>query len=692
MKNLKTKSNLQNGKPGHSIYYMVHFSFMLLLFSIYLLGYLYWNVVLVPRLKNEASNHVAILAQSQKYGLLEALSQADESVRGQMLEVMAKQILQLRNSETDQPFFLGFQIWHGVNYHTASMNPTWVFGRVDGENSFRVLVTLQESRDLTSYGVAEFFGSDASMRTLMSDLRKSFLIQIIVVTLLLGTVWGVLLRLILVLQRAKEEAEQSSKAKSSFLANMSHELRTPLNSIIGFTDLMLKSKSLSAEDRTNVEIIQRGGDYLLKLINSVLEISKIESGMSRLEVSPFDLRRLLEDVDSFLGVRADRKGLVMKFNYVNEIPQYIRGDESKLRQILMNLIGNAIKFTQEGHVTIHVRCEGDWATRPAPAPITLHFAIEDTGPGIAEEDLVNIFQAFHQAQKHRSNIEGSGLGLAISRKFANLMQGDITVQSRLGEGSVFQVHVVTETVSPESVEIPNYINRKVLGIVRTSEEIDEYRILAVDDQMDNRLLLRRILEPLGFTLAEAEDGAQAVQICDAWRPHLIWMDLRMPVMDGFTAMELIRKKYGKSNPPESPVIVALTAHAFEEDRKEAISRGFDDFIRKPFKEHTLLETIQEFLDVVYIYEDDKATSVASTGRDKPSLEYLRDNIRLFPEPLRRRLYHCLELGDPEKIEAVIREMDALDAEMGRQLMELARSFAYDSLLRLLENADRRNEG
>lgn len=671
---------------------MVHLSFILLLFAIYLLGYLYWSVVLVPRLENEASNHAAMLAEAQKYGLVEALSAQEDSAREQALGAIAGQILNLRNPQTDQPFFLGFQIWHGANYQTARSSPTWTFGQVDGENSFRVFVTLQESRDLTSHGVAEFFGSDAFVRTLMSDLRKSFVIQTVVVTLLLGTVWMVLLRLIVVLQRAKEQAEQSSKAKSSFLANMSHELRTPLNSIIGFTDLMLKSKSLSEEDRTNSEIIQRGGDYLLKLINSVLEISKIESGMSRLEVSPFDLRRLLEDIDSFLGMRADRKGLVMKFNYVNEIPQYIRGDESKLRQILMNLIGNAIKFTQEGNITIHVRSEGAWATQPAPAPITLYFAIEDTGPGIAEEDLLNIFHAFHQAQKHRSNIEGSGLGLAISRKFAQLMQGDITVQSRLGEGSVFQVKIVTETVAPESVEIPNYINRKVLGIVRTSEEIDEYRILAVDDQMDNRLLLRRILEPLGFTLAEAEDGAQAVQICDEWHPHLIWMDLRMPVMDGFTAMEAIRKKYGKSNPPESPVIVALTAHAFEEDRKEAISRGFDDFIRKPFKEQTLLETIQEFLDVVYVYEDDKATPAVNAGRDKPSLEYLRENIRLFPEPLRRRLYHCLELGDPEKIEVVIREMEALDAEMGRQLMELARSFAYDSLLRLLESADRKNGG
>ena len=364
---------------------------------------------------------------------------------------------------------------------------------------------------------------------------------------------------------AKEQAEAANRAKSEFLANMSHELRTPLNAILGFTQLMDRDPNLTAGQQENLGIINRSGEHLLALINDVLEMSKIEAGRVTLQEKSFDLYHLLDSLEEMFGLRAKDRGLALSFERAENVPQYVRTDEGKLRQVLSNLLGNAVKFTQEGGITLRVG-SGEYGVRTSTLLATsysiLHFEVQDTGPGIAPEELATVFDPFVQATSGQRSQEGTGLGLSISRQFVRLMGGDLTVSSELGQGSLFKFDVQVGLADAAKVQAARP-TRRVLGL-EPNQAI--YRLLVAEDKETNRQLLVKLLKSLGFEVQEAVNGQEAIEVWERWEPHLIWMDMRMPVMDGHRATRWI-----KATPKgQATVIIALTATAFEEDREKIL--------------------------------------------------------------------------------------------------------------------------
>ncbi|MBD2510268.1 response regulator [Nostoc muscorum FACHB-395] len=340
-------------------------------------------------------------------------------------------------------------------------------------------------------------------------------------------------------QAAVREAARSAAAnlaKSEFLANMSHELRTPLNAILGFTQVMSRDYSLSSEHQENLAIINRAGEHLLNLINDILEMSKIEAGRITLNRSSFDLIHLLNNLEEMLYLRAASKSLQIVFEYAHDIPQYIETDENKLFQVLLNLLGNAIKFTDIGRVTLRLRWEqGEENLSYNPR---LLFEVQDTGCGINPQEIGLLFEAFEQTEIGRKSQQGTGLGLAISRKYVQLMGGDITVSSTPGIGSTFAFDIQIALACPREMPI-NQIKSQILSLAPTEKA---YRILVVDDAKESRLLLVKILTSLGFEVREATDGVEAVNNWESWQPHLIFMDMRMPIMDGYEATRIIKGK------------------------------------------------------------------------------------------------------------------------------------------------------
>ncbi|MGL5195925.1 MAG: ATP-binding protein, partial [Chroococcales cyanobacterium] len=408
------------------------------------------------------------------------------------------------------------------------------------------------------------------------------------------------------LMAAKEAAEIANRAKSRFLANMSHELRTPMNAILGFTQLIGRHPELPQECRDQTEIIRRSGQHLLTLINDVLDMAKIESGRMSLTETRFDLYGLLDDVKSMFYFKAQEKGLQLSVNYAPEVPRYLQTDEMKLRQVLINLLGNAIKFTQTGGVGLWVRREGQ---HPESGPVgvvqpgavsqipgnILAFEVRDTGLGIAEEDIETLFDAFVQTKSGSNSPEGTGLGLPISRKFVQLMGGEITLESELGRGSCFTVYLPVQEVS----EIPEATPETAPRPVALAPNQPRYRIAIVDDQLDNRLLLSALLSPLGFELREATNGEEAIALWSAWHPDMMLMDMQMPVLDGYQATQRIKATASD----HATVIIAITASILASETASIRACGCDDWIRKPFVESTIFETIQNYIGVQFIYEE-----------------------------------------------------------------------------------------
>ncbi len=406
-------------------------------------------------------------------------------------------------------------------------------------------------------------------------------------------------------KKAEEIAAAASKAKSQFVANMSHELRTPLNAILGFTQVMSRDSSLSHENIENLRIINRSGQHLLELINDVLDLSKIEAGIVALNESSFDLYQLLDTLEEMFQIKAETKNLQLKFSVQSQVPQYIKTDEKKLRVCLINLLGNSIKFTENGgEILLYVSLKN--TSQPAESEIDansnsteqcfISFEVQDTGVGIAVAEIDTLFNAFVQTEAGRKAADGTGLGLTITKKYVQIMDGNIGVNSVLGEGTTFKFDIKISPAISSEVSITKL--QRVLGL---EAEQPVYRILAVDDNMENRLLLVKMLQPIGFEVREAENGRQAIEIWESWQPDLIWLDTRMPVMDGFEAVIEIRAK--EKNTRSRTVVIALTASIFEERKGEIIAAGCDDFVRKPFQEQIIFEKMAQYLGARYIYQE-----------------------------------------------------------------------------------------
>lgn len=495
------------------------------------------------------------------------------------------------------------------------------------------------------------------------------------------------------LKLAKEAADAANCAKSEFLANMSHELRTPLNAILGFTQLMRRS-SLSNEQRESIDIINRSGEHLLALINDILEMSKIESGRIVLNESSFNLHQLLDGLEVMVRLKAELKRLQLVFDRKPDIPAYIKTDEKKLRQVLLNLLSNAIKFTQAGSVTLQVTVGNINKQQPDLTPRDLNrhmltFAVQDTGSGVAPNELEKLFAAFEQTQTGLNHREGTGLGLSISQTYVRLLGGEITVDSELGRGSTFTFAIPVEVVDALHDSPPQTLSSYVVGLASGQPA---YRILVVEDKPASRLLLVKLLRSLGFKVQEAENGIEAIDIWQRWHPHLIWMDMQMPVMNGYTATSHIKqmaaRQADKDNQPvigqevpPLPKIIALTASAFEEQRREVLACGCDDFVRKPFREQEIFLKLAEHLGVKYRYE---STPDTPPGNMTPNFVLNATDLQIMPSDWIDQLHCYANQGNDVQILRLIQQVPATHADIVHALTTLVEHFQFSQIRQLTQ--------
>ncbi len=495
---------------------------------------------------------------------------------------------------------------------------------------------------------------------------------------------------LLELEHSKDAAEAANQAKSVFLANMSHEFRTPLNAILGFTQVMRRDRSLSSEQRENLAVIHRSGDHLLGLINDVLEMSKIEAGGAALVPRAFDLPRLLQGLQEMFALRAEEKGLALELELGSDLPPYVRGDEGKLRQVLMNLLGNAVKFTRQGQISLAARLETP-AAELQPGVAQVQFTVEDTGPGIAPEEMDRLFIPFVQTQTGRQTQGGTGLGLPISQKYVHLMGGEIRASSQPGRGSAFRFTIPLEIAHETDLETPP-TGRRVTGIAPGADgKVPAIRMLVVDDQEINRRLLQKLFEPVGFEVRQAANGQEALETWRDWEPHLVWMDMRMPVMDGYEATRRIKS----STRGMATVVIALTASALEEDRLVILSEGCDDYVRKPFREEELFQVAARHLGIAYLYEtaDEQAPASSITepaGEVKTAATGVPANL---PSRLAAQAPEWLSLleraalvGDLEATRSLAESVRSQDTALADELLRLSSLFEHDLILQAIQQA------
>ena len=464
------------------------------------------------------------------------------------------------------------------------------------------------------------------------------------------------------LSAAKQKAEVANQAKSSFIANMSHVLRTPLNAIIGFAQLIARDRNLPEETQKQIGIINNSGEHLLSLINNVLDLSKMEAEQLELELSDFDFYELLNNLEQMFSLKAASKNLQLNFVLAPATPRYIRADCTKLRQVLINLLNNALKFTDEGGIVLRVIPNDS----QVEARIVFSFEVEDTGVGIPPTELEDLFQPFVQTESGRQKSEGTGLGLAISRKFVRLMGGDIRVRSSVGQGSTFCFEIEARVLTAS--EMPAPMEHQL--ILDLTEWESPPRILIVDDKELNRELLVKLLQPMGFALANASDGAEAIALWQSWQPDLILMDIRMPEVSGAEAIEVI-----KSNCPKTKII-ALTASVLA-TQTEIMALGCDDFMHKPFKTDELLLMMAKHLGLCYTYAEENTgeSIVTPSTLDNDAFEKISDELL-------QELQQSIMEVDLDKIEQAIAKIARENKSIAQAIEQSVSNFEYERILGL----------
>ncbi|MEG4986422.1 AAA family ATPase [Microcoleus sp. BR0-C5] len=477
-------------------------------------------------------------------------------------------------------------------------------------------------------------------------------------------------------QRAEDAAQAANRAKSTFLANMSHELRTPLNAILGFSQLLNRSSNLLQEQQEHLSIITRSGEHLLELINQVLDLSKIEAGRTTLNQTNFDLHRLLDDIENMFQLPAQNKGLQLLVERMPDVPQYVQTDEIKLRQILINLLSNAIKFTSEGCIYVKIKYQ-DFAQQ-------IWFEIEDTGDGIEASELDKIFEAFVQTKTGEESQQGTGLGLTIARSFVQLMGGEMTVSSRARGGTIFKFDIKVNPVesADRQREQPT---RRVIAIAPNQPR---YRILVADDAFDNRQLLVKLLSAIGFEVYEATNGMEAIEKWEQYSPHLIFMDMRMPVMDGYEATKQIKAKVssrstivnGGDIESQATAIIAITASSFEEDKAMILSIGCDDFIRKPFREANIFDDLHKYIGVKFVFEE---LNAAPTLTENEVNVLTKTAFSELPPELVANLQQAISNLDLEQMQTVINQIREINQPLARASAACIKNFQYEQLLNLI---------
>jgi PAS domain S-box-containing protein len=468
-------------------------------------------------------------------------------------------------------------------------------------------------------------------------------------------------------RRARLAAEAANLAKSEFLANMSHELRSPLNTILGFARLMTSDPELPVTARDNIELILNSGQHLYALVNQVLDLSKLEAGRATFNEADFDLHLLLDDLRSLFAHAASNKGLQLLFACGRKVPRHVRSDALKLRQVLINLLDNAIKFTGKGRVSVtaDVPAAGQQALAENDV-VQLTFTVADSGPGIASDELPHLFGAFVQAEAGRQELHGSGLGLAISRGFVRLLGGEMTLESEIDKGTTVRFEIPVRIVSEKAIAAEAKF-RRVLGLAQSQAR---YRILVVDTQAEARESVVRLLAPLGFEVRESADGLEAIEAWQRWRPHLIWMDLALPVLDGFEVTRRIRA----APRGRSIVVIAVTPNVDEAERGKVLAAGCDDLVRKPLREADVFAALEKYLQVHFVYEED--IPATTQPLDPQTLAQL-------PEEKRTALEDALVRLDADVVERTIDDIRDCDADIADALAACARDFQYESILSAL---------
>ena len=472
------------------------------------------------------------------------------------------------------------------------------------------------------------------------------------------------------LVQARNQAEAANRAKSSFLANMSHELRTPLNSILGFSRMVMQDAKLPEKHREDLAIVGKSGEHLLELIDEVMDMAKIETGAIVVENVSIDLRGLFNDTVDLLRERAQTKNLELLVKISSRAPEFIRLDPRKFRQVLINLLGNALKYTDQGRVAVTL----DARLGDGSSDVTLILDVEDTGIGIAPEDQARIFDPFIQADGAR---KGTGLGLSITRRFVELMGGTVQVESAPGRGSRFHVELPTQIVSGATAKTPCLV--RVIGIEHGQPD---YRILIVEDEREHQLLLQRMLEDAGFQVRVAENGAWAIEVFELWRPHFIWMDVRIPVISGLEAARRIRDLEGG----REVKIVALTGSAFESEREEVLAAGCDDFLRKPYRPEEMFDCLARHLGVRYLY---KAMSDAAVQDLTHTLR--PEDLAALPAAKLDELERAVISLETRRITLVVAQLSEQNAAVGTALRRLTEKLAYSPILAAIQSSRRFTE-
>jgi len=461
-------------------------------------------------------------------------------------------------------------------------------------------------------------------------------------------------------RRADAEAA-ANRAKSAFLANMSHELRSPLNAMLGFSRLLLRDETLGERARRDVATVLSSGEHLYQVVNQVLDLSKIEAGRMSVQLVTFNLHTVLHELEEVFVLGARQKGLQLVVQAVQPLPVRVQADVVKLRQVLVNLLSNAIKFTPHGRVSLTVQAAG--AGR-------LRWRVADTGVGIAAHELGQLGVAFMQAQAGRQAAEGTGLGLALSRAFVQLMGGELRLSSTPGTGTTAQFEIPVQLPEADAAAVEAAAPRRAISLAAGTPE---QRILVVDDLAESRALLARLLQPLGFAVREAANGQEALDAWRQWQPHLILMDMRMPVMDGREATRRLRA----AEPRRATVVIALTASSFDEQRDEFLALGCDEFLAKPFKEEALLQAIGQQLGLRYEYEH------PLPAENGPALDLRR--LAQVPQASLARLRSALEHGDVQAIELALQDLRPCDPDTFAALAGMAARFEFKRIHAVLKS-------
>ncbi|MEN9353960.1 MAG: hypothetical protein RL318_1285 [Fibrobacterota bacterium] len=460
-------------------------------------------------------------------------------------------------------------------------------------------------------------------------------------------------------EKQREAALAANQAKSTFLANMSHELRTPLNAILGFSQILGNDPAATASQKEKLHTILGAGEHLLAIINDILDLSKIESGKVVAEPRAFDLGEMLQDIVMMLRGRAHAKGLELELDQSSSFPRFVLADSAKLRQVLINLVGNAIKFTNEGRVVIKLSLNGQ---RTENGLRRMCFEVSDTGPGIAAQDHARIFDPFVQLGTQ----EGTGLGLAITRQFVAVLGGSISMQSALGEGTKF---VFTACYEPAEVTALDP-GLRGQGRIISVEGANRLRVLVVDDSPENRAVARGFLEPLGFAIREAANGHEGVQVFRDWKPHLVLLDRRMPVLDGIGAAREMRQLEPVG---ERSAILAVTAHAYRDEQEQMLEAGCDAFLAKPYSEADLLGAMVRLLRLEIHREVPTGVESAKLGVLEASL---LDGVQ---DADLDELAELLDRSDMMGIEGKIHALSKAHPELSRHLFHHTERFEYGML-------------